>query len=357
MDTPQRIPIIDSHIHLFAESHLSRLSWAGDLPADHVLKRAHTVEVYKRASSAARNLAGFVFVETDRLSGLSDDQWEDALAEAAFLARVATGQPEPNEGHEAGDSKLVLGVVPWAPIPAGRQALERYVNKIWALYPGSFRKKVKGFRYLLQDKAPKVMLQDDFIDGLVWLGETNLSFDLGIDARQAGLFQLEEACQMMETLYGQNAQTRIVIGHFCKPNLRLSDNIALESHPDFVQWKACVEKMASHPHTYMKLSGLFSELLEQSTDDATSVETLLSQVRPWAEVTLKAFTSERVMFGSDWPVCNVGGPGSDKSWKHWHDLVTALMEDLKLDDSARRSIWYGTAAQAYQIQLPSITGN
>lgn len=348
MSLADEIPIIDSHIHLFAQSHLPNLTWAGDLPPDHVLNRGNTVSVYKDATSGIKNLRGFVFLETDRKSGLNDDQWQHPLEEAAFLARIAQGTPEPDEGHVPSDSKLLLGVVPWAPVPAGPDALARYVANVMQLYPIEHRSKVKGFRYLLQDKAAKVMLQNEFIAGLRWLGEQGLSFDLGVDARSTGLFQLEEACLMMEKLYGAGGKTTIIINHFCKPNLQLSED-EVEDHQDFVQWKAYIEKMASFQETYMKLSGFFSELPEQTEDKPTDIHTLIGRILPWAKVVFSAFTPERIMFGSDWPVCNVNGPGPAKSYTHWHKLVTVLLSRLQLSHDDLVQVWHGTAARAYRI--------
>jgi L-rhamnono-1,4-lactonase len=341
--------IIDSHIHLFAETHLPRLSWAGELPKGHVLKRGNTVATYKDATAAAANLVGFVFLETDRISGLAEDQWDDALSEAAFLSRIAQGTPVEGEGHTSADAKLCLGVVPWAPVPAGPSALENYMTKLWTLYPGDYKEKVKGVRYLLQNKPKEVMLQPDFISALQWLGEKDLSFDLGVDARSAGLHQLEEACAMMKKVYSSDCKLRIVINHFCKPNLHLTENDVQTGTADFLRWKQSIEQMASYKTTYVKLSGFFSELPPQSAEEPADIEKLVGRIKPWASIVLEAFTPSRVMFGSDWPVCNVGGPGPDKSWQHWHDLVTALLSSLELsnDDTAR--IWHGTAAEAYRI--------
>lgn len=349
MSHTQQMPIIDSHIHLFAESHLPRLSWAGELPDGHVLKRGNTVSSYKEATADAKNLAGFVFLETDRFSGLEDHEWDDALAEAAFLSRIVRGKPLDGEGHTDADGKLCLGVVPWAPVPAGPKALERYMHRLWELYPGDYRSKVKGVRYLLQDKPPSVMLQPGFTAALQWLGRNDLSFDLGIDARSTGLQQLEEACLMMRQVYASGSGLRIIINHFCKPNLRLPGPEAEEGHPDFVKWREYIELMASYPTTYMKLSGFFSELPEQSPDQPTSITELLDRVKPWVSVVFQAFGPSRIMFGSDWPVCNVGGPGPSISWQHWHQLSDALLASLNLTETDLARVWAGTAAEAYRI--------
>lgn len=75
------------------------------------------------------------------------------------------------------------------------------------------RKKLCGVRYLVQDKGRGVMLQPGFIGGLKWLGKQRLVFDLGVDARQGGLWQLREAAEMMGRVYEdvEDERDRVVI--------------------------------------------------------------------------------------------------------------------------------------------------
>ena len=343
------LSIIDSHIHLFAAKHLASLNWTAELPPDHVLNRGNTVTEYKAATSRAPNLKGFVFLETDRKSGLTETEWQNSLDEVAFLARIAEGRPLPNEGHEAADSKLVLGIIPWAPIPAGPQALANYVDKTLQAFPPDKKTLVKGFRYLIQDKPSRTMLQPAFVDSLHWLGNHGFTFDLGVDARSAGIHQLEESCQMMEILYDSGSTLRIIINHFCKPNLRLSAQEAAGNHPHFALWKECIERMASYPNTYMKLSGFFSELPPQDEPDPADISSLITHIQPWISVVFTAFTPSRILFGSDWPVCNVGGPGTEKSWLHWHSLIFAVLDSLELTGEDKAMVWSGTASKAYNI--------
>lgn len=61
--------------------------------------------------------------------------------------------------------------------------------------------KIRGVRYLMQDKPSGTMLGEDFINGLKWLAGEGLAFDLGVDARQGGLWQLREAVEMMKKVY------------------------------------------------------------------------------------------------------------------------------------------------------------
>lgn len=57
------------------------------------------------------------------------------------------------------------------------------------------------------------------------------------------------------------------------------------------------------------------------------------------------------MFGSDWPVCNVRGPGDQKSWNLWRAVVELALDRYKLSDEARDRIWYGTAVEAYHLDV------
>jgi L-rhamnono-1,4-lactonase len=63
------------------------------------------------------------------------------------------------------------------------------------------------------------------------------------------------------------------------------------------------------------------------------------------------FTPQRIMFGSDWPVCNVRGPGDEKSWHHWRNVVGEVLRRANLSDSEKDRIWFGTAMEAYRIKM------
>jgi L-rhamnono-1,4-lactonase len=321
------------------------------------------LQQYKAATQSRPNLLGFVFVETDRKSGLEETEWQDALDEVNFLVRIANDSPRDGEGHGPGDARLVLGIIPWAPVPAGEKTLAEYVRQVrercgdrWDL--------VKGVRYLVQDKPAGVMLQPGFVEGLRWLGKDGLTFDLGVDARSGGMHQLREACELMECVYKddpaddyknkrEGVELKIIINHLCKPNLRLGVSAeAVTGHADFIQWRECIEKMASHQSTYMKLSGMFSELPPQDEGCPADITTLVEQTKPWVDVVFRAFGPARIMFGSDWPVCNVGGPGAQASWRHWHALVAAILDSQGLNAEDKTQVWSGTAIQAYNIQKP-----
>lgn len=221
------IPIVDSHIHLFPATHLDTLSWYS--PSGPLVSQ-HSVAEYKKGTAStstspstndATYLKGFIFLETDRKSSLSPDDWVHPLDEVSFLARVATGDPIDGEGHEAPDSDLCLAIVPWAPVPAGVEALQNYLSQVRErTEPRNVWEKVKGVRYLMQDKPAGTMLGDGVVPGLKWLARQGLTFDLGVDARQGGFWQLEEAVQLLQKVHspetdgGDPATLKVVISMY-----------------------------------------------------------------------------------------------------------------------------------------------
>lgn len=220
------IPIVDSHVHIFPESHLHTLTW---YDPGHPLASQHSVEEYLGAAlpqsihsepTEKTYLRGFIFIETDRISSVSKDEpgkgWLHALDEISFVARIISGTPIKGEGHRSFDNELCLGFVSWAPIPGGSSLLEDYFTLVQQrLETERVSDRLCGVRYLVQNQPLGVMLQPDFIDGVRWLGMQGLAFDLTIDTRTRGLVQLQEALRMIQMVYEnvelQN-QTVIILG-------------------------------------------------------------------------------------------------------------------------------------------------
>lgn len=67
---------------------------------------------------------------------------------------------------------------------------------------GKKGKLIVGYRYLLQDKPLKQYLDEKFLDGLRWVREQGMVFDLGVDVRSGGIEQLEHAVQIVEEVDG-----------------------------------------------------------------------------------------------------------------------------------------------------------
>lgn len=98
----------------------------------------------------------------------------------------------------------------------------------------------------------------------------------------------------------------------------------------------------------MKLSGAFNEFSPAATPSLAS--DLLASLRPYLDHVLKVFGSERIMFGSDWPVCNVGGPkGEEGNWALWREVVERWLEEKGSGEEERERVWWRAGAEAYGL--------
>ncbi|KAI1389882.1 amidohydrolase 2 [Hypoxylon trugodes] len=340
------IPIIDAHIHLFPESELDTLAWS---KPDNPLYKQHSIEEY-RAATEGSTPKGFIFIETDRKNDLAAGDkdgsgWKDPLAEVSWVKRIITGQPKPGEGHTKDDASLCVAYIPWAPLPSGVAAMEKYIELV-KQEAGESWSKVRGFRYLLQDKPNGTMLQDNFIESLKLLGRLGLVFDLGVDQHNRGRAQLEEVVEMIDRAHEgvpEDQRVTFIINHMCKPDLAIYN---VQTSPSFIAWRTAIFTLSKCSRTYMKLSGGFSEMPEALRQ--RSAEDIFDAVSPWLSVVLAAFGANRIMFASDWPVCTVGV--GDDAWRKWKKIVDRLCWMASFEDEEKRAILGGTALKAYGIE-------
>lgn len=98
----------------------------------------------------------------------------------------------------------------------------------------------------------------------------------------------------------------------------------------------------------MKLSGAFNEFDNTTPSSASDIVKSLSSI---ATKVFDAF-GDRVMFGSDWPVCNVGGPAGEKgNWGLWVESVESLLEEAHVAETDREQVWWRAGSRAYDVQL------
>ena len=129
--------------------------------------------------------------------------------------------------------------------------------------------------------------------------------------------------------------------HLCKPDLTIYN---ITSDPSFHAWRTAMYTLSKSTHTYMKLSGGFSEMPD-SLKTATPSR-IFESTLGWLGIVLATFGSDRIMFGSDWPVCTTG---VDDAWMKWKDVVEKMCWMASLDDEQRAMIFGGTAKKAYGL--------
>ncbi len=182
---------------------------------------------------------------------------------------------------------------------------------------GKFQR-LKGFRHIIQDEPDEqFMLRPDFVRGMQALGAHDFSYDLLV---------YEHQLPMVPLLLDQCPDQRFVLDHLGKPIIgpKPSD-----------RWIESIYAIADHPHTCCKLSGLVTEADWRNWKPA--------DFQPFLEIALDAFGPERLMWGSDWPVCLL-------AVKAYPEVYHVLDNFLKTrPESEQTAIMGGNAARFYQI--------
>lgn len=171
----------------------------------------------------------------------------------------------------AAHTPLIKGVVGWVDFTAADGA-----DRVRAL---SRHAKLKGLRPMLQGLPDNWILNADFDAVFQAMLETGLTFDALIFTRHL---------EAIDALAKRYPALRIVIDHGAKPPLAATDPAQMD------QWIAAIRNVSDNPNIWCKLSGLPAEMAEgQSTEVMT----------PCADHLLAVFGAERLIWGSDWPVC------------------------------------------------------
>ncbi|MEU4999230.1 amidohydrolase family protein [Streptomyces sp. NPDC021622] len=212
----------------------------------------------------------------------------------------------------AADPELVAGVVGWTDLtrPDVADALAELCE-----LPG--RRYLVGIRHQVQgERDPRWLLRPDVRRGLKAVADTGLAYDLVVLPHQ--LPACVEAAR-------EHPELTFVLDHLGKPPI---------ASGDLEPWDAAVRALAALPNTVCKLSGLVTEADPKSW----TVEDL----RPYADTVLEAFGPDRLMFGSDWPVCTL-----EASYGEVVDIARELTDALS--DAERAAVFAGTATRVYRL--------
>jgi L-fuconolactonase len=170
----------------------------------------------------------------------------------------------------ARENDFIKGVVGWVDFKAAN--IEERLD-----YFSGF-KKLKGFRHILQAETnPEFMLQNDFCNGIKKLAKYNFTYDILIGSQQWP-FVVQFIQKFPEQLF--------VIDHLAKPDFKQSDFSAFEK---------LVQTIAKNPNVFCKVSGLVTE--------AHWYNWKPEDFKTALDIVTENFSINRLMFGSDWPVC------------------------------------------------------
>lgn len=229
----------------------------------------------------------------------------------------------------ARENAQVLGVVGWTDLrsPQLQAQLARWQGEPL----------LRGFRHIVQDEPDVAGLLGDaaFNRGVGLLQARQLSYDVLVFAHQ--LPAALEFCARHDRHW-------LVLDHVAKPDLSHSP----EHEEKIRAWRSQLHTLAKLPHLMCKLSGLVTETAwAQGTGLSAQDRSAIAQCFDHA---LDCFGAERLMFGSDWPVCQLAAP---------YDAVAALAHawaDKRLSNAEQQAFWQGNAVRAYGLRLPAVRG-
>jgi L-fuconolactonase len=269
-DVNNEIAIIDCHQHLWDLSKFT-LPW---IKPGSLLGRSYVMSDYVAAIEGT-GIKNSIYMEVD----VEPSQQQ---AEADHLAEICKSKTAPT----------IAAVV------SGRPASDAFASYIRQFKDSPY---IKGIRQVLHGGSTPAgyCLQDSFVRGIQLLGELNLSFDLCLRPKElADGAALAEKCP----------DTRFILDHcgnadpdaFLKPgDPRLAD--AKTAHTAD-EWRRGLDRVASAKNTICKISGIVARVPKQWS---------AADLAPIVNHCLDAFGPERVVFGSDWPVCLNGAPLRD----------------------------------------------
>lgn len=275
--------MIDSHHHLWRYSP-EEYDW---IPPGSALAHDHLLMELEAATTAA-GVDGTVVVQA-----------RQTLGESAWLLDLSN------------QSEIIAGVVGWAPLidPDVGDHLARL-----AAHP-----KFKAVRHVLQGEPDSYFLRDDFHHGLSLLPDLDLRYDLLLFQRQ-----LPVAIQLVD----RQPDLGIIIDHIAKPEIRKG-----RIDP---AWRSGMEELAKRENILgVKISGMVTEVLDPEIDGAT--------LQAYFDETLALFGPDRLMFGTDWPVCLL----RIDSYKEWADTVHHFVSQLSPDEAT--GILHDNAVSIYGL--------
>ena len=224
-------------------------------------------------------------------------QASNSVAESRWLLNLAA------------ENSFIAGVVGWVDLMS--REIDAQLDEL------TVNPKFKGVRHLVESEPQDDWLvQPAVLSGLKRLASYGLSYDLLVHTRH-----LKYVPQVAESCPG----LAFVIDHIAKPPIAKNE---------IKEWSEALKSLASYPNIHCKMSGLVTEANWTSwrTDD----------LRPYVEFALESFGVDRLMFGSDYPVCLLAAS---------YDRVLESFQEILTNLSAvdREKIFSKNAANFYRL--------
>jgi len=273
--------MIDAHVH-FWKYNKTRDAWITD---DMKIIQRDFLPADLQPIISENNVDGVIAVQAD--------QSED---ETSFLLSLAN------------ENTFIKGIVGWVDLQ--NEDIEKKL-----LYYSQFPI-IKGFRHIVQKEPAGFLKNKKFLNGIKKLETFGFTYDVLIYENQ-----LNEAIEFVKRFPEQF----FVVDHLAKPNIR-------ESKID--KWEKEIKLIAAFPNVYCKLSGMATE--------ADWERWSVGDFKPYIETVLENFGIDRVMFGSDWPVCLLAA-----TYKQCCEILEE--NTIHFSEDEKRKLWGNNAIRFYNL--------
>jgi len=282
------IPLLDTHMHLVYRDKAS-YGWTKDIPP--LAEDNFTLENYN-ALTEGLGIGGTLFMET----GVDDPDYQK---ETRFVKTLAE------------DSNNVIRGLIASIRPEDDNNFERWLNE-------TIEMGVVGYRRILHVMPDETSQNEIFRRNVRKIGDVGKTFDICFLPTQLNVAkELAQACE----------NTSMILNHCGVPSIA---NDGLDP------WRQDIEALSQIPNVTCKLSGLMA----YCAPGTSSFET----IEPYVDHVLKCFGPSRIVWGSDWPVVNLG-----KGLPEWITVTRKILDKLSTDEA--NAIANGTAQTVYKVVL------
>jgi len=241
-----------------------------------------------------------ILLKANGLDGSVAVQARQSIEETAWLLDLADKNP------------FIKGVVGWFDLRS--EELENQLAE-YASHP-----KLVGVRHVVQaEPDDRFILGDKFMRGIEKLLDYNLAYDILIFPKQ-----LSASIEFIKSF----PEHRFVLDHIAKPLIK--DGI-------ISPWDEQINRLASFPNVFCKISGLVTE--------ADWQHWTILDFSPYLDVIVNAFGMDRVMFGSDWPVCTVAA-----SYDKVIEIVASYLNKHNFSGEEKAAFLGGNARRFYELK-------
>jgi L-fuconolactonase len=214
----------------------------------------------------------------------------------------------------AAATDFVAGIVGWVDLTD--PAVEETLAHLAARADGKY---LVGIRHQVHDEAdPEWLLRPEAQRGVAAVGEAGLTYDVLVRSRElpSGLATVRA-----------NPGMRFVVDHIAKPNIK---------EGEIEPWASRMRPLADYPNVWVKVSGMITEADWDRWEPSDLV--------PYVSRLLEWFGPKRLMFGSDWPVCELAG-----TYDRVYDAAVYALGSITADE--RAAIFGGNAVEAYRLDV------